>query len=204
MAQLLDDGDRRIALATASVGVASFASLGLLYTVGEPFGTLNDIGNAAVGILGASLAVRTRHRPKWRPATRVVATCAAVVGAGVVTLGSGLVISRATGWFLAGHVSTLGFACLGVWLVALGGAVRDGELLPRRAANLARLAGALMLAGFVSIPAITARYDDIGTAPAWVYIFSFAWLGILLFLAWCGWVGRQSAPSAAMPPGIAS
>jgi hypothetical protein len=194
---LLEDGDRRLALAIAGIGAASFVSLALLYTVGEPFGTLNDVGNAALGVLAAGFAYRSRNRPAWRPTTRSAAVGAAALGTGIVAIGSALVISKATGWFLAGQVSTLGYAFIGLWLGTLGAVLRNDERLPRRAGEVALAAGVLMAFGFASLPAIAGRYDDVGTAPAWTWIGSVAWLGILLFLLWCGWVARLPAPQLA-------
>ena len=42
----------------------------------------------------------------------------AVAGAALTVVGSALVVSGTTGFFLAGLVSSLGFAGIGAWLVA--------------------------------------------------------------------------------------
>jgi hypothetical protein len=47
-----------VALAVGLAAIASVVSLLLLYVVGDPFGTVNDVGNALIGVLGAMLAYR--------------------------------------------------------------------------------------------------------------------------------------------------
>jgi hypothetical protein len=57
--------DRKVGHLAIGLGVVSLASvarLGVLFLVGDPFGTVNDLGNAAVGILSAALAWTLRGR----------------------------------------------------------------------------------------------------------------------------------------------
>jgi hypothetical protein len=59
------DRDRSIgplAIALGVVPIASLVSLAVFYAVGGPFGTINDLGNALVGILSALLAWTLRPR----------------------------------------------------------------------------------------------------------------------------------------------
>ena len=82
-----------------------------------PFGTINDIANAATGVLSAGLAWRLRRQISGRSGKPAVA--AAIAGAGLAVAGSTLVVSGTTGFFFAGLVSSVGFAGIGAWLVAL-------------------------------------------------------------------------------------
>ena len=50
---------------------------------------------------------------------RVPAVGVAGLGAAVAIAGSALVTLDTTGWFLGGNVSSLGFAGVGAWLIAL-------------------------------------------------------------------------------------
>jgi len=171
-------------IAIGAVGLGSVTCLALLFAVGEPFGRLNDLGNATLAILSGVLAyVERRH-------VHPLATGVAVVGAAVAVAGSGLVISGTTGFFLAGLVSTAGFAGVGAWLVALARAGRAGRGWVR---GLAMLAGALMVVGIASAPGIVLRLDDMATAPGWIWIGMVGWLGIfVLYPIWALLAGRRA------------
>lgn len=171
-------------LAIGAVGLGSVTCLALLFAVGEPFGRLNDIGNATLAILSGVLAVTQRRH------VGPIATGLALVGAAVAVAGSGLVISGTTGFFLAGLVSTLGFAGVGAWLIALA---RAGHAGAGRVRGLAMLAGALMVVGAASAPGILLRLDDMATAPGWIWIGMVGWLGIfVLYPIWALMSGRRA------------
>ncbi|HEU5058333.1 MAG TPA: hypothetical protein VFU21_17495 [Kofleriaceae bacterium] len=177
-----DEGLRRVALATGAVGLASGVSLALLYTVGEPFGTVNDLGNAAFGIGGAVLLARIPPRSTAR-------TTIAAAGAAVSVAGTVAVVSRTTGWFFAGLLSSVGLACLGVALV---GAARSESARhwPSALRRAGVASGALMATGFASLPAIALGLDDAASAPGFAWVGSTSWAGGLAFIGWCFWLAR--------------
>ena len=105
----------RLALAVGVVAAGSAVCLATYFAVGGPFGTINDIGNAATGILSGWLAWRLRSHVASRTA-RIV-TGAALVGAAITVVGSALVVSGTTGFLFAGLVTSVGFAAIGTWLV---------------------------------------------------------------------------------------
>jgi hypothetical protein len=70
-------GTRPLATTVGVVAVGSAISLATYFAVGGPFGTLNDIGNAATGVLSAGLAWRLREQIPGRAGA--VATGAAVL-----------------------------------------------------------------------------------------------------------------------------
>ena len=50
-------------------------------------------------------------------------------------------------------------------------------------------AGALMAVGVIVAPGILLRLDDMGAAPAWVWIGSLGWLGTFVaYPAWAIWL----------------
>jgi hypothetical protein len=182
----------RLALAIGAVAAGSAACLAGLFTVGQPFGTLNDLGNATVAILSGGLAWRMRGRIPGR--TGDLAVSAAVVGAGVATAGSALVVSGTTSWFLAGLVSSLGFAGIGAWLVVANRRGMDEAAWPRSLRLLGMTAGALMALGVAAVPGIALRLDNEATAPAWAWIAMMSWLGIyLVYPAWAIRLGLLAA-----------
>jgi hypothetical protein len=178
---------RRLALALGVVAIGSAACLATYSVMQGPFGTINDIGNAATGVLSATLAWRLRRQIAGRPANASVG--AALVAAGIAVAGSALVVSGTTGWFLAGLVSSVGFAGIGVWLVVLNRSDAGGAVLPRRLRLLGIAAGALMTVGVVGLPGVLLGLDDPAAAPAWVWIAFVGWFGtFVVYPAWAIWL----------------
>jgi hypothetical protein len=173
----------RLATSIGAVAIGSAVSLATYFAVGGPFGTINDIGNATIGVLSAGLAWRLRRQIPGRLAD--VAAGAALVGAAVATVGSALVVSGTTGWFLAGLVSSVGFAGIGAWLACLCLRGDVAPATPRGLRALGIAAGSLMVLGLTAAPGIPLRLDDASTAPAWAWIGSAGWLGIyVVYPAW--------------------
>jgi hypothetical protein len=180
-----------LAIAAGAAAAASAVSLGLLFTVGEPFGRINDLSNAVTGVLGGCLAWRLRGQ--LGDASRRPALATATLGAGMTVVGSALVVSETTGFLLAGLVSSVGFAGIGAWVVALS---RDaGRHWPTSLRRLGFATGSAMAIGFLALPAIAQGIDDMSTAPWWVWIALLAWLGI--YVAFPLWAFRLGTAAAA-------
>ncbi len=178
----------RVAIAAGVFAAASAACLVTYYVVRGPFGTMNDIGNATTGVLSAALAWRLRRHISGRAGDLAVGT--AVAGAALTGIGSALVVSGTTGFFLAGLVSSVGFAGIGAWVVVVSRSSAAMAAWPRRLRTLGVLAGALMAVGIVTAPGIPLRLDDMGTAPAWVWIGLLGWAGTFVaYPAWAVWMG---------------
>jgi hypothetical protein len=194
----------RLALAIGIAAAGSAACLATYFAVGGPFGTINDIGNAATGVLSAGLAWRLRRQIPGRAGN--VAVGAAIAGAGLTVAGSTLVVSGTTGFFFAGLVSSVGFAGIGAWLVVLNQGDAMAAELPRRLRSLGIAAGALMALGIAAAPGIVLGLDDMAAAPAWVWIGLLGWLGIFVaYPAWAIWLAsvelRLDRQAIAMPDG---
>jgi hypothetical protein len=58
----------RLALAIGIAAAGSAVCLATYFAVQGPFGTINDIGNAATGVLSAGLAWRLRRQIQAAPA----------------------------------------------------------------------------------------------------------------------------------------
>ena len=197
-------GTSRLALAIGLSAAGSATCLAVFFAVQGPFGTINDIANAATGVLSAGLAWRLRRQIPGRLANLSVG--AATVGAGLTVAGSALVISGTTGFFLAGLVSSVGFAGIGAWLLVLTRADAMAAVLPRRLRLLGIAAGALMALGIAAAPGIVLGLDDMAAAPAWVWIGLISWLGIFVaYPAWAIWLAsvetRLDRQPIAVPDG---
>ncbi len=179
----------RLALAVGVCAAGSAVCLATFYAVQGPFGTINDIGNAAAGVLSAGLAWRLRRQIPGRVGGLAVGL--AIVGAAITVAGSALVISGTTGFFLAGLVSSVGFAGIGAWLLVLNRSDAAVASWPARLRMLGVAAGAVMALGVVAAPGIFLRFDDMATTPGWVWIGLVGWLGIfVLYPAWAIWLAR--------------
>jgi hypothetical protein len=175
----------RLALAVGAVAAGSALCLGTYFAVGGPFGAINDIANGATGVLSAALALRLRSRIDGRAGDSAVAM--AVAGGVLTVAGSALVVSGTTGFFLAGLVSSVGFAGIGAWLVV---ANRQADLAWSRRLRAAGVAaGVLMALGIAALPGIAMRLEDMASAPAWVWVGLTGWLGtFVVYPAWALWL----------------
>lgn len=181
----VDRGTGWLAIGIGIVAIATVVILILFFAVGGPFGTINDAGNAGIGILSALLAYRLS-----KIAGMGVAAAAAIVGAIVTVIGSWLVMTETTGFFLAGLVSSVGFALIGAWLVVLSWSAPVDQLFPGPQ-GFGRLAGVAMLFGLVGVPGIVMGIDDMDAVPPWLWAYALGWLGTyVLYPVWSLWVGR--------------
>jgi hypothetical protein len=190
----------RLAIGAGLVAAGTPVCLATYFAFGGPFGTINDIGNAATGLLGAALALRLRRHVSARSGDLAIA--AAIAGAAITVVGSALVISGTTGFLLAGLVSSVGFAGIGTWLVVINRSDDPVLAWPGRLRWLGILGGGLMVLGIVALPGVLLRLDDMEAAPAWIWIGFLGWLGIYVaYPAWAIWLGiietRQTQRSLA-------
>ena len=162
------------------VGLITCLCLILLYLGADAAGAVNDVGNGVLGLLSAWLVWRCHQAGLT---AGLVFVGIAALGAVITVIGSILILTDATGFFLAGLVSSLGFAVIGIWLVAVNR--RSEEPLPRRLRTAGLVAGVVMLLGFVGAPGIPMGLDDMETAPGWTYVGGLSWAGTyLLFPLW--------------------
>jgi hypothetical protein len=173
------------------VGGLSWISLMLLFVAGEPFGAINDIGNGVMGLLSGALAVRLRPQTAVRnPIRNAIAMSSVALGAAICALGSVLILWDVTSFFFAGLVSGLGFAFIGIWLVAVNHwiAADVQQRFPRRLFVLGVMAGVVMMIGFINLPGVIIGLDDMGAAPVWILAGGSNWLGTYLLLPiWSIW-----------------
>ncbi|HEY6742810.1 MAG TPA: hypothetical protein VI110_10680 [Lapillicoccus sp.] len=183
------NGWRGTAVALAVTVPAAIVLLVVYYTVGGPFGTLNDLANALVAVLSAVLAAQTAAR--FRVPVAAVATAGA--GATLMVVGSWLVITGRTGWVLAGLVSAAGAASLGAWLVTVNLTANRAKELSRPVARLGAASGTLMMLGILTVPDILARVDT-WEGLHWHGIAGFVgWLGLYLgYPVWCALLARDA------------
>ena len=182
-----------VAIATGIAGLLGFAFIILFFTIGQPFGTLNDICIGLTAILSVVLVwmLYPRYHMQF-PLLSQVALAIAMLGAILVMVGSVLAISGVTGWFLSGLYMAAGNAMIGLCLLGLNySALRDNSL-PHSLIIFGLMSGLILALGLVTIPGI---FRGIDTQVYEITIFNSIWwassLGYLaLYPTWCVLLGR--------------
>ena len=162
--------------------VLAVVALLLFFTVGGPFGTVNDVLNAAVGAASATLTGLTTRGA--RHPLDVAGALVGVLGGVVFSYGAWLVLSDTTGFFLAGLVSGVGAGLVGVWLLVVNRPAPTHRRDP--ATRLGLVTGAVMTLGLLGVPGWISGVDDWAAAPWFVGVAMLGWLGIyVLYPTWC-------------------
>lgn len=179
----------QFAIVTGISGLLALVLLILFFTLGGPFGTLNDICNGLTGILSGALAWILYKKFQ----TGLTFLIFALIGALAIVLGSILVIFEITGWYLAGLYTSAGYALIGLWVAALNYSVRQLNFWSQRLVKLGLFSGVMMALGLATIPAIINRIDAWELGPWYVnYVGLLGSLGYLLvYPLWCILLGRR-------------
>jgi hypothetical protein len=176
------------------VAFSGLAFITLFYTIGGPFGTLNDLCVALGAVLSGGLAwmLYPMHR-SYAPRLGRLALGSGLVGACLAPIGSSFAIFDVTGWFLAGLVTTFGYALIGLWLLELNYSALRRLALPQQLAQFGVIAGGIASVGILAGPGIIARTDAIESAQwfvlAGLYVGGLGWN--ILYAIWCIWLGRR-------------
>jgi hypothetical protein len=182
-----------VAMVTGIVGLLALAFLILFFTIGQPFGTFNDICIGLAAILSALLAwMLYPYYHTQSPLLSQVALFVAVIGALVVAAGSVLVIFGITGYFLSGLYMAAGNALIGLWLLGLNYSVQHSNPWSHGLIISGIVVGVFMALGLATIPGIINGIDTWEPAPWYViYVGQAGGLGwLVLYPIWCILLGR--------------
>jgi hypothetical protein len=182
-----------VALATGIVGIFGFIFIILFFTVGQPFGTFNDICISLTALLSVILV--WMMYPGYHaqiPLFSKIAILIATIGAILVLIGSALAISGSKGWFLSGLYMAAGNAMIGLWLLVLSYSALRSNSLPHSLVIFGFISGLILALGLVTIPGILRGID---TQEYELTIVNSIWwassLGYLaLYPTWCILLGR--------------
>ena len=182
-----------VAIATGITGLLGLIFIVLFFSVGQPFGTLNDICIGLTAILSMVLVwmLYPGHHTQ-APLLSQIALVIALLGAIVVVIGSVLSISGKTGWFLSGLYMAAGNGMIGVWLLALNYSALRGIRFPHGLVIFGLISAVILVLGLVTIPGILRGIDIkeyvLTTVNAIWWTSALGWLA--LFPIWSILVGR--------------
>jgi hypothetical protein len=182
-----------VAIATGIVGLLGLVFIILFFTVGQPFGTLNDICIGLMAIL--SIFFVWKFYP-WHhaqsPLLSQISLVIATLGALLALVGMVLSIAGIKGWFLSGLYMAAGYGMIGLWLLALNYSALQGNVIPQSLVIFGLISGVILALGLVTIPGI---FRGIDTQEYKLTVFNSIWwassLGYLaLYPTWCILLGR--------------
>lgn len=182
----------RLAIAIGVVTILMLVFIALFFTVGQPWGSLNDASIALEAILSAVLAwVFYPWLHARSPRGSAFGLLAAGLGALIVAIGSALVISGAADYVAASQYMNFGFSWVGLWLLTLNYLARQRTMWPPRLIQLGRVVGAVMAFGLMSGFGILYGIDAQDTQPWFVIVGGLSSLGwAILYPIWAIWSGR--------------
>lgn len=181
------------AITTGVSAILALVFLILMYTVKRSFGRVNDYFNGLIGISSVILAGLVQNDfYAISPLISIIAVIVSVVGAIFIIIGSILAIFTFTDFVLAGWYSGIGFALIGLWLVAYCYTLLSRGLMPHSMFIYGIVAGAFMAIGLLGIPGTIAKIDSMESMPWYLYGAFFSWLGTyILYPIWAIWWGQN-------------
>ena len=176
---------QQLGAAIAITAVLSVLTLILLYTGIPFFGPVNDLITAVGGILIAGLALQFHPLLSEEiDGLALVPLLIAWAGAALIAVNAVLVAFGQMDWMLGGMYTAVGYALIGVWLLALLLILRDLPPMDLGLARLGLIAGTAMLFGFLAGPLLAGRLEMTLKPLAWI-AYAAAGAGFILFPIWC-------------------
>jgi hypothetical protein len=181
------------AIATGIVGLLGLTFIILFFTVGQPFGMLNDICNGLTAVLSVVLVWTLYPRLHAQsPLLSQVTLAIAIVGAMLALVGSYLAISWVSGWYLAGLYTATGYALIGLCLLGWTYRALQDHSLPQDLVIFGLITGMVLALGLAASPGIFRGIDsDTYELTAFNAIWWTSSLGYLtIYPIWCILLGR--------------
>jgi hypothetical protein len=181
----------KLTITIGIVAIVSIVSLILFFIFGGFWGPLNDLTIAVFALMSAAL-VWMLHPffVTQSPRLSYFMLITAIAGAVIVSIGSALVMSGTTSWQLAGGVNALGYAFIGIWLLAFNYYARLTDVFPKNLTRLGQISGALSALSLLNVLGIFGIVDAQSDASWLLYLAQFGGLGQILLLVWTVWLGR--------------
>ena len=180
------------ALIGGVVSVVSFVALILLFVVGEPFGTLNDLLTIPTALLMAPLIVALyRVNSADRPALSLLALVAGLVGFVAAAVGGGLLVLGRISFEQSLLPGIGGFGLIGLWLLINSALALGARTLPSGVAWFGLLLAlsptlalvAVFRVGNVATMLTSFGGQSAGAAPVSPLVYAFVIVGAISYAA---------------------
>ena len=174
------------------VGIVSFVSLVLLFVVGEPFGTLNDLLAIPVAILLIPLIVTLfRLHAAEHTMLSTLAMLAGLAGFWATAMGGGLLVLGRISFEQSLLPGIGGFGLIGLWLLINSALALGAHTLPRGVAWFGLLLAlaptlalvAVLRAGDVAAMLASFGGQSVGVAPVSPFVYAFVIVGAISYAA---------------------
>lgn len=175
-------------IATGISGLLGLIFIILFFTVGQPFGTLNDISIGLTAILSAILVwlLHPSDLKQSLPLSQIILLLA-MIGVILVLIGSFRAITGISGWYLSGLYMAAGNALLGIWLLYLNIIAYQNASWPAGMAIFGLISGGVLLLGLAGIPGIFQGADiktyDVTIIKVMWWTSALGWLAF--YPIWC-------------------
>lgn len=148
------------AVATGISGLFAFIFIVLFFTVGQPYGTINDYFIGLTAIMSGILAwmLYSWHHTQ-APLLSQFALGLALVGAAIVVIGVVLTLSGRTGFYMSGQLMAVGNALIGLWLIAISYSALSADIFPRALVIFGLISGVILALGLAAVPGIFQGLD---------------------------------------------
>lgn len=184
-------------IATGVTGLLGLIFIILFFTVGQPFGTLNDICIGLTAVLSGILVwfLNAKHLTQASFLNQIILLLA-MTGVVLVLIGSYRAIFAISGFYLSGLYMATGNALIGIWLFYINFIAYHNDAWKPSLAILGLVSGGLLLLGFAAIPELFRGIDRKTYAVTIVNaIWGASMLGWLLtYPIWCLWLGQTLLP----------
>lgn len=183
-----------ISIATGVAGLLGLLFIILFFTMGQPFGTLNDISIGLAAVLSGILAwsLNSKYFPQLSLLGRI-SLLLAMIGMVLVLVGSYRAACAISGWYLSGLYMAAGNALIGLWLFYFNSNVLHHAAMSPSLAIFGLVSGGFLLLGLVTIPGIIRGIDlktyDVTAVNVIWWSSALGWL--LVYPSWCLWLGSS-------------
>ena len=182
---------QQIAFAIVIVTILGIITLALLYAGIPFFGMVNDLLNAVGAILIAILVWQLFPLIREKNGLfSILFSLIAWAGTAAIAINSVLVAFGGMGWKDGGMYTAIGFALIGLWLIAMILTIQPQPFLTVTLVRLGLIAGIAMLFGFLAGPLLAERLDLALKPIGWLAYIG-AGGGWLMFPIWCWLLSRS-------------
>lgn len=180
----------QIAIAIGVGFIAGIVTLALLYSGLPIFGPINDLTNAFMGLMIVLLVWQFHNLLRdnnlgWSFFLMITAW----LGSAAIIINSFLVAFGQVGWKIGGLYTAIGYAMIGIWLLAMHQLIGPQPFLTPGLIRLGIVAAVLMIFGVFAGPFLVNEIPFLKN-PLVTFAYSATGAGYLLFPVWCWLVGK--------------